>query len=106
MQKSSDDNVEHSVAFLWRILPCLIKECMIENREREWKGEREIDWSCYILGERDTPPLSSSWLLVYISMLIFYTWQYFNLGICKFYEVVENFLLRYFFLHIVTETMF
>lgn len=41
MQKSSDDNVEHSVAFLLRILPCLIKECMIENRERERKGERE-----------------------------------------------------------------
>lgn len=41
MQKSSDDNVEHSVAFLWRILPCLIKECMIENREREKGGERK-----------------------------------------------------------------
>lgn len=43
MQKSSDDNVEYSVAFLWRILPCLIKECMIENRERESEREREKD---------------------------------------------------------------
>lgn len=92
----TDDNVEPSIAFLWRILPCLIKECMLENRERE--REREMDWSCYIWGDSDTPPLSSSWLLVYISMLIFYTWQYFNLGSCKFYEVVENFLLRYFFI--------